>query len=237
MKSGSLFGGIAVLVMFAGAASAADVPSYDAPAAVAAPVPSFTWSGPYVGLQAGYNWFDSDNRLNGLSPNTSPNGFSVGAFAGYNYQFDNSPIVIGVETDINYTGADASRRTAGFTGLSDTRIRNEGDFNGAVRGRIGYAFDRFLVYGAGGLAYSDREVKARAAGAGGVNGSDDTIAVGWTVGGGVEAAISDNVTARVEYRYSDYGTDSFSVAGSRVKSDLTENRVMLGVGYKFSTGW
>lgn len=237
MTSGCLSSGIAVLVLAVGAASAADVPTYDAPAAVAAPTPSFTWTGPYVGLQAGYNWFESDNRVNGFSPSTSPDGPSVGAFAGYNYQFDNSPLVIGVETDLNYGGADARRHTAGFTGLSDTRIRNESDFNGAVRGRIGYAFDRFLVYGAGGLAYSDREVKARAEGAGGVSGSDDTIAVGWTVGGGVEAAISDNVTARVEYRYSDYGTDSFSVAGSRVKSDLTENRVMLGVGYKFSTGW
>lgn len=237
MKSLSLLGGITGLVLAASAACAADMPGYEAPVAAAAPVPSFTWSGPYVGLQAGYSWFDADNRLNGLSPDTSPDGFLVGAFAGYNYQFDNSPIVIGVETDINYSDADAKRRTSGFTGLSDTRLRTRGDFNGAVRGRIGYAFDRFLVYGAGGLAYSDREVKARAADAGGASGSDDTIAVGWTVGGGVEAAISDNVTARVEYRYSDYGTDSFSVAGSRMKSDLTENRVMLGVGYKFSTGW
>lgn len=233
MKASLFLSGMAVLALGATAARAADVPAYEPAPAVQAPVPSFTWTGPYVGLQAGYAWGDADNRVNGRSPGTSPDGVVAGAFAGYNHQFDNSPIVLGVEADINLSDLDARRRTAGFTGVGDTRISNDSSFSGAVRGRIGYAFDRFLVYGAGGLAFADHEVKAR----GGASGSDDTIAVGWTVGGGVEAAITDNVTARVEYRYSDYGTDTFSVAGSRMKSDLTDNRVMLGVGYKFSSGW
>ncbi|GLK78716.1 outer membrane protein [Methylopila turkensis] len=237
MKRATLFGGAAALALWGGAAFAADIPAYEAAPAVAAPVPSFTWSGPYLGLQAGYGWFDADNRVNGFKPDSSPDGFTVGAYAGYNHQLENSPLVLGVEADINYTDGDARRGTRGFTGASDTRIGNDVGFTGAVRARVGYAFDRFLVYGAGGLAFADHEVKARATAPGGASGSDDTVAVGWTIGGGVEAALSDNVTARVEYRYSDFGTDSFSVAGSRVKSDLTENRVMLGVGYKFSSGW
>ncbi|TBN48752.1 porin family protein [Hansschlegelia quercus] len=215
--------------MIAGAAGdvalAADMPSYEPAPAVS--VPSFSWSGPYVGLQAGYDWFDAKNRANGFSPATKPDGFTVGAYLGYNHQLDNSPLVIGIEADANYSDADAHRGTAAFGG---GRISNSFDFTGAVRGRVGYAFNRFLVYGAGGVAFADPQIKAGGS-------SDDTIAVGWTIGGGVEAALSDNVTARVEYRYSDFGTDSFSVAGSRVKSDVNDNRVLLGLGYKFSTGW
>ena len=233
MKITSSLGSILVVLASGGFAVAADMPSYEPAPAAAAPVPSFTWTGPYLGLQAGYGWFDADNRLNGVTPGSKPDGVSLGGFAGYNYQFDNSPVVVGVEADINWSDADARRGTSGFTGVADARIRNDIGATGAVRGRIGYAFDHFLVYGAAGLAFADTEVKA----SGAASGSDDTIAVGWTIGGGVEAAVTDNVTARVEYRYSDYGTDKFSVAGSRVKSDLSENRVMLGLGYKFSTDW
>lgn len=222
--------GAAALVS-AGAASAADAPAYESGAPVA--VPSFSWSGPYVGVQAGYDWMDADNRVNGVKPGTKPDGFTVGGFAGLNYQFDNSPVVAGVEADINYSDASGGRVSQAFTGLPNTRVKNDFGFTGAVRGRLGYAFDRFMIYGAGGLAFADHDVKAKGA----ASGSDDTVAVGWTIGGGVEAALSDNVTARVEYRYSDYGTDSFSVANSRVKSDVTDNRVLLGLGYKFSTGW
>ncbi|HEY0293551.1 MAG TPA: outer membrane protein [Hansschlegelia sp.] len=222
-RSAWLLGAMVALVA-GGAASAADLPAYEP--APAAPVPSFSWTGAYAGVQAGYDWFDADNKVNGFSPQSKPDGFTVGGYVGYNQQLNGSPLVLGIETDINYSGADSSR---GFGAGSS--VRNKIDFTGAVRGRIGYAFDRFLIYGAGGLAYADHDVKARG------GGSDDTIAVGWTIGGGVEAALGDNVSARVEYRYSDFGTDSFSVAGSRVKSDVTDNRVLLGVGYKFSSGW
>lgn len=233
----TLFGGAVALALSAGAANAADIPAYDAAPAVTAPVPSFSWTGPYIGLQAGYGWLDADNRANGRGFGTSPDGFAIGGYAGYNVQFDNSPLVIGIEGDIAYVDGADSRTSRAFTGFANTRVTNDIGYAGAVRARVGYAFDRFLVYGAGGLAFADHDVKARSTAAGGISGSDDTVAVGWTVGGGVEAAISDNVTARVEYRYSDFGADSFSVSGARLKSDLTENRVMFGVGYKFSSGW
>lgn len=218
----------AVALMPAGAALAADIPAVEPAAAVA--VPSFSWSGPYVGVQAGYDWLNADNKVNGFSANSKPDGFTVGGFAGLNYQFDNSPVVVGIEGDFNYADAKGGRVTQAFKGFPDSRIKNDVDWTGAVRGRLGYAFDRFLVYGAGGVAFADHEVKARGS-------SDDTIAVGWTIGGGLEAALGDNLTARVEYRYSDFGSDSFSVAKSRVKADVSDNRVLLGLGYKFSTGW
>ncbi len=223
--------GAAFALLSGGTALAADLPAYEP--APAASVPSFTWTGPYIGAQIGYDWFSSDNKAAGVSLNDKPDGFAVGGYAGFNYQLQNSPLVLGVEGDVNYSDAGARRGANVLGGPGGTRFRDDVNWTGAVRGRIGYAFDRFLVYGAGGLALADREVKAR----GGANGSDNTTAVGWTIGGGVEAALTDNVTARVEYRYSDFGADSFSVADTRLKSDLTDNRVMVGVGYKFSTGW
>lgn len=197
---------IAALSLASGA-HAADLPAYEPAPAVTA-VPSFTWTGPYVGVQAGYSWGDTNIGRN------KPKGGVVGGYAGYNVQLDNSPAVFGVETDFNY--ADIDDRKSG--------VKTETKWNGATRARVGYAFDRFLAYGAGGLAYARREIK--------IGGNDTKTAVGYTVGGGVEYAATDNVIARVDYRYADYGKDNFRNAG---KTGYDEHRVMGGVAYKF--GW
>lgn len=194
---------VAALVLSTGA-YAADLPAYEPAPQVAAPVPSFSWTGAYLGAQAGYGWGDTNiGRI-------KPKGLILGGYGGYNYQFDNSPVVVGVETDFNWSDADDK---AGGVKVSE-------DWNGATRARVGYAFDHFLVYGAGGLAYH----KVKVAG-------DSKSDAGWTVGGGVEYAVTDNLLARVDYRYNDYGKRNFD--GGRV--DYTENRVMGGLAYKF--GW
>lgn len=203
----------AALLTFATAAMAADLPAYEPAPAVAAPVPSFSWTGAYVGVQAGYAW--GDTNLGGVKPK----GYVVGGYAGYNFQLDNSPVVVGVETDFNY--ADIDDRSGG--------AKSSSDWTGATRGRVGYAFDHFLVYGAGGVAYADREV--RVAGVG----KDSKTAIGWTAGGGLEYAATDNVLVRAEYRYTDLGSDKFKFGGATTKSDYTEHRVLAGVAYKF--GW
>jgi outer membrane immunogenic protein len=217
---------VAAVVLAAPAAFAADLPMYEPAPAYAAPAPaSSPWTGGYVGAQAGYSWGHAHNKSG--APKTHPDGPTVGAYAGYNVQFDNSPVVVGVDTDINYDTADAKRNFAGGT----ARIKNEQTWSGATRGKIGYAMDRVMVYGAGGVAYAGEKVSARV---GPASGSDSKTAVGWTAGGGVEALVSENLTARVDYRYNDYGTEKFKVGGGTVKSDLTENRVTAGVAYKFS---
>lgn len=215
----------ASVVMGATAAVAADLPYEQAPTEYAAPAAPSTWSGPYVGAQAGYGWAKANNKN---VRNTSPDGAIVGGYAGYNHQFDNSPVVVGVETDINYNaGSDRKNFPRG-------RIRNEQQWSGATRGRIGYAMDRVMPYAAAGVAYGGQKVS----GSDGVSsGHDDKTAVGYTVGAGVEALVADNVTARVEYRYTDYGSETYNLGGARAKSTLTENRVMAGAAYKFNTGW
>ncbi|PZQ18051.1 MAG: hypothetical protein DI565_04895 [Ancylobacter novellus] len=203
---------LAVATVAAAPAFAADLPAYEPAPAVAAPVPSFTWTGPYLGVQAGYVW--GDTNIRGLKPK----GFTLGGYLGYNYQMEGSPVVVGLETDFNWS--DVDDRAGG--GKLDQR------WNGATRARIGYAFDRFLVYGAAGVAYADTRVRA-----GGFK--DSKTNVGWTVGGGAEYALADNFSTRVEYRYTDYGKDSYSLGGARGKIDQNDHRVMAGVAYKF--GW
>lgn len=196
------------------AAQAADLPAYEPAPAVAA-VPSFSWTGPYIGAQAGYGWGRASNMKN--------DGGMVGGYVGINYQLgDGQGAIIGVETDLNYADIDGKKSRRGFrTGLNS-------DYNGAVRGRVGYAFGRFLAYGAAGFAYSDREFRR-------FGDKDSTTAYGYTVGGGIEAAVTDNVAVRAEYRYNDYGKDKFNVGGVKYKSDYTEHRVMGGVAVKFNS--
>ena len=204
----------AAIIFAVPAAQAADLPMAEpAPAVVA--VPSFTWTGPYVGAQVGYGWQRSVNQ--------SQKGWMLGGFLGYNYQFDNSPVVIGVETDLNWTDQDGKRNARGGT----TKVSK--DWNGATRARVGYAFDRVLVYGAAGLAYENREVKRNP------GGKDDKTATGWTVGAGVDVAVTDNVFVRGEYRYTDYGKDSFKLPNNTLKSSATEHRVMGGLAVKFDS--
>ena len=203
----------AALAIAVPAAQAADLPAYEPAPAVVAPVPSFSWSGPYIGAQVGYGW--------GRASNTSNDGWMVGGYLGYNVQLDGSPVVFGVETDLNWSNVDGNRGARGRAG----RTRLSSDWNGATRGRIGYAFDRFLVYGAAGIAYADRELRSPGFG------KDNKTAVGWTVGGGVEAAVTDNVVARAEYRYTDYGSDRFN----GLKSSATEHRIMGGIAVKFDS--
>jgi outer membrane immunogenic protein len=211
-KYASAVAALAVAGAFAGsAARAADLPAYEPAPAVEAPVPSFTWTGPYLGLQAGYSWGDTD------AGKIKPKGVVLGGYAGYNVQLDGSPVVLGVETDFNWSNADDKIGGGKF----------ESRWNGATRGRVGYAFDRFLVYGAAGVAYADTRVKAGGA-------KDSQATIGWTVGGGAEYAVTDNVALRADYRYVAYGKEKYDLGPASGKVSYSEHRVMGGVSYKFS---
>ena len=152
----SLLAGTAALAIAASAAQAADLPSRYAPPPMVAAVPLFTWTGFYVGVNAGYGWNTNDSNtfidpvFGVVSGGGSDGGFVGGGQIGYNYQF--SQFVIGLETDIQYADIGNGRGTfgQGFAGNN-----NNGNWFGTVRARAGFAFDRALVYATGGLAYGD----------------------------------------------------------------------------------
>ncbi len=130
-------------------------------------------------------------------------------------------VVFGVEGDIDWSNIRGSS-VCGTAIITSCETRN--DWLGTARGRLGYAFDRFMPYVTGGLAVG--EIKTSIAGIGSAN---DTKA-GWTAGAGLEAAIAGPWTAKVEYLYVDLGRGG-SVLGS--DSKFTTNIVRAGLNYRF----
>jgi outer membrane immunogenic protein len=212
---------------------AADLPARTAPVTpVYAPV--FTWTGLYLGLNAGIGWADdtnvfvSDTILGNTSLSVGTDaGFIGGAQIGYNFQ--TGAFVFGVEADIQYADLGGEANWSGY------RYRfNAGNdqYFGTVRARAGYAVDRMLIYVTGGLAY------------GGMSSNwwgGDNSATGWTIGGGVEYAFTNNWTAKIEGLYIDLDQGSHTeivnyVGGSAVVSSGSGQGggvVRVGVNYKF----
>lgn len=219
MKKYLLASVAALGLVAAGAASAADLPSRKGP--VAAPVyvvPAFTWTGFYVGGNAGYGW-GNVNTNGGLAlTNTGDlDGFIGGGQVGYNYQM--GQFVLGVEADIQ--GADLN------TGNTFGGLRIKTDYFGTVRARAGFAFDRFMPYVTGGWAYGN--VKTTIPGT--FFSSDKTHTGGWALGGGLEYAITNNLIAGVEYLYVDLGEKRLLNSGTKVGTDFSVVRARLS--YKF----
>jgi outer membrane immunogenic protein len=198
-----------------GSAMAADIPvetPAPAPDVSYTPEPSFSWTGFYVGGLAGYEWANIDADVPG---DFDTDNFLGGVFTGYNFDVGNG-LVLGVEADVTYHDQNGG----------DGGVEVGTDWNGTLRGRIGYAMDRFMIYGTGGLAVANAEASDASS-------SDSQTAVGWTAGAGVETAFTNNVFGRVEYRYTDLGSDSYSLDSGDVDADLTSHAVMVGVGVKF----
>jgi outer membrane immunogenic protein len=142
---------------------------------------------------------------------------------------------LGVEADAELTSLDHST----FYPLStpDTfgsRVR----WQGSARARAGYAFDRVLVYVTGGIALADiRHSYNLTPPPGFASESESRVRAGWTLGGGVEYAVTRNWSARLEYRYTDYGrrTDAPAIFGGTFnqRHRETQQAVRAGVSYRF----
>lgn len=180
-------------------------------AADLAPVPEvYDWSGFYIGLQAGYAWGDLDVTTFEDDGTPAPNsdgstdieGIIGGAHAGWNIQLDS--IVLGIEADVNATDIDGT-----FTFDNGDNFSADINVAGSIRGRLGFAFDRALIYGTGGLTIADVELGTLNFGAVNDEETDHKTYFGYTVGGGLEYAFSDSLSARVEYRYTDLGDKNF----------------------------
>ncbi len=217
----------AVAAALSTTAFAADLPSYKSPPVYVPPPPAFTWTGVYIGGQIGYQWGRSSTDVGGAFPFPySVNGVTGGAHIGYNYQF-NQYFVAGLEGDVN----GLSYRGATPFGGTSTTLREPVD--GSIRGRMGIAWDRALAYATGGVAFADFQNNYAAGLL--ASTSFDTGRVGWTVGGGVEYAITNNWSIRAEYRYTDYGRYSQVpfAGGFVVNNHEYDNKVQAGFSYKF----
>jgi outer membrane immunogenic protein len=220
-----------ILVAGAAACTLGAAPGYAADTPVRAPVgkktsaavtaPLFDWSGFYLGAAGGYGWGGSTHSdpVGGANGRFDVSGGLVGGTAGYNWQAGRA--VFGVEGDLSWAGLDGLGSSA--AGVLSGNL----NWLGTGRVRAGYAVDAYLFYVTGGAAVG----RSQAAG-GGFSGRDTQL--GWTVGGGVEAKLSQNWTAKLEYLYVDLGDkNTYSNASGPVSTTLTSHIVRVGLNYKF----
>ncbi len=240
------------------------------------PVPVFSWTGLYLGGQVGYAWSSGNLIYAGYDPfsvtafgtnvNGAPQGIIGGAHVGYNYQFNQ--FVVGLEGTVDGTSLSNSVTTnfsnafAGSTVAADT----SSDVQGSIRARIGYAWERALLYATGGVAFGSFSTTYNLTGnISGIIGESSPGAAdgqpfygmnkfsntrtGWTVGGGIDYAVTDNWSVFAEYRYTNFGTVSapglaaagFTTVGGLTGAYLNANRslnqsqVQVGFTYKFGT--
>ena len=207
-----LLASAAMMTLIAASASAADLSVRKAMPYKAQPyAQTYNWSGFYLGVNGGGGWGDSDssNMFRGL----------VGGTVGYNYQV--SQAVFGLEGDIDWSDLRLNRNCNAFS----CETRN--NWLSTVRGRAGYTFDRFMPYVTGGVAFGD--IKTSVAGIG----DSSATKTGWTVGGGLEAAIAGPWTAKVEYLHVDLGNGSSPVGSSE---NFKTNIVRAGINYRIAPG-
>lgn len=210
----SAFVAAGLVAMTAAPSLAADVVYQEPPAPMPEVeyTPPSTWAGPYAGLHLGYG-FGGKVREPGNTIGTQ--GFTGGAFGGYNFQ--DGQFVYGVEGDVNYSNLKGSN--------AGTRARTTID--GSIRGRAGFAAtDDVLIYGTAGVAAE----RLRVSDAGG---RETNPMLGYTVGAGVDAKLTDQVFGRVEYRFTDYARRDFDIGGVDRRVDSHNHRVNVGIGVKF----
>ncbi|MDB5647735.1 porin family protein [Methylobacterium sp.] len=253
MIAKTFLAGLASLVAI-GAASAADLPRREM-APVFVPVPVFTWTGVYFGTHSSYTFSDNQNiRTLGNNPNTATNvalgrrapnfkaeqdGIgNIGGGLGYNYQFTpGSGFVVGAEADVTWTDIGKRRDYFGPAIAQNNFIpdpssyRNRLNYLGTVQGRLGYAFDRFLVYGTGGFAYGDVKYQAdffNTANRLAYTGRFKGMETGYVYGGGIEYAIpTDSFLNRFNFIGGLIGASAITLKAEYLRYDLGSRDVLV----------
>jgi len=243
----------------AGAATLVSTAALAADLSLATPVSAYNWSGFYAGVHGGFGGdkftYPFSINLDGAPPmsvggNLSLNssGFYGGGQVGYNWQFA-PQWVGGLEADINASAIEGKlgldlNATDGtdsvhINGSAGSKL----DYFGTVRARVGWANGPLLLYGTGGFAYGDVTSSISGSASGAISGSLDGISktnhhTGWTIGGGVEYALTRNVSLKTEYKWVDLGTqDLFSLSDGADSLKLSEttkfHTLEVGLNYRF----
>ena len=243
-----LLASVGVIALTGSAALAADLPSRAPPPVYLPPPPIFTWTGIYIGGQIGYAWGTGSNNFNGVLPDGTviatsvggtPNGVIGGANVGFNYQINQW--VLGLEGTVDGTSL-SNTAVASFPDGSSVSANSTADIQGSIRGRLGVAFDRVLIYATGGVAFGGFNTNVALSDPNDgifVNGSRSNTRVGWTVGGGIQYAVTNNWSVRAEYRYTDFGSINNGLTALPATAffnggrQLQQNQVQVGFDYKF----
>jgi outer membrane immunogenic protein len=196
------------------------------------------WTGGYIGGQVGVGRALTEFHAPTWPPdgghvNASLDGFFGGIYGGYNFELENG-VVVGADIDFALSAIAGSTRdltSNGGVAIRDHLLEGQLTRSGAARVRVGYDAGQWLPYIAGGVAVGQYDLYVGHPG----NHTDadaDLTFVGWTIGAGVEYAVSANVSLRTEYRYTNFGRQTgYDAFGST--SDLSSHDVRFGLSYKF----
>ena len=228
---GGLLGAAIACASVTDPAAAADMPPYQYPLA---PPPSFyNWTGFYVGGQGGYGYGSIDVNPHG----SNIHGWFGGGQIGFNWQAERSPWVLGVELDAAF--GSINRAIGAINGYPFASAYNKVDSFGTARVRVGYAIDRAMIYGTGGVAWAHNDLSLYA--------DPDFLTlitssanthVGYSVGVGFEWALSRRWTMKLEYLYNGLGSANYLSAAvpGGVNADLSFGTGRLGFNYIFDWG-
>ncbi len=231
MKLVAVVGAGALAFLSSMSARAADLPGVR-PAIPAAPgyIPArYLWTGFYLGAAAGGGWGKSTfyDPFGGVTDTVSVTGFLVGGYTGINYQID--PVVIGI--DFDFIGSFVHGSDIDTAGNS---LQTKVFWTSSVTGRVGWALDRLLIYGKGGVGFAYHRDTVTAT-FGVPIGS--AVNAGWTFGGGLEYAITEHWIARAEYDFFKFPTKALlvspSAAPGNVQIGIDLNEAKGGIAYKF----
>ncbi|MDP2358936.1 MAG: porin family protein [Beijerinckiaceae bacterium] len=267
-------GSVTSLALLASGALAADLP-IRSPAPAPAPVfvAAHSWTGLYLGVNAGYAWGRHNNQLtvpatvngvaNAIVPgaaaewliqgngNHRSDGFTGGLTLGYNYQM--GAFVWGVEADLSYLGLSGNRLTGGAASPFGIRVNDvvDSDWFGTARIRLGFAAGSALFYVTGGAALSDISVSRLndntvdgcppvGGGFGRCHQGKSKFDFGWTLGGGMEYAFTNNWSTKLEYLYADFGRERYRTISASFPGQGLDNShrtrlhiVRAGLNYRF----
>jgi outer membrane immunogenic protein len=190
-------------IFYASRGHAADLPGKST---YSTPVFASNWAGFYGGVHLGYGF--------GRSRTADIDGFVGGLHGGFNLQSDR--VVFGGELDLNYSGVD-------YRAFTETFRQKWG---GSARARVGYAFERFLPFVTGGLAFTSGTMKAGGA-------KETNVHLGYVVGIGGEMMITNNVSANLQLLHYRFGAETYNVLPAARNANIVVNELRIGMNYRF----
>ena len=199
---------LAAMAGVPGFAVAADLPVGQAPRSSPATAPGPYWTGLYLGAQAGRKWGEDDYEVGGhgpplhFDPSFDLYGWFAGGHLGARHQW--GWLVAGVEGDLEWADVDGE-----FAAGNGDEVGTDIDWEGSVRGTLGVGTGRFHLYGTGGIALAGSENRIFDELPAPTHEAEEDTRIGWTVGVGMDVAVTRVVSAGILYKYVDLGEEDF----------------------------
>ena len=164
---------------------------------------AYDWSGFYIGTQAGWGWADQHLEDGaGLNGEVGLNGGFFGSLIGFQKQWGR--VIVGAEVEANWSDVDGQDSLPGALGRTFGGV----EIFGSAGAKLGYGWDRALLYATAGLSGAETETLQRN---GALASEDHAASFGWMAGAGVDFALTSNIILGIQYRHYDFGEADFEM--------------------------